>query len=112
VIDNLVDNKTIVLEPIVLFDDVLGYGLGISMNLNNVAIENMSVDIYYGLVHVLTGFNMYMATSMLLTYVNTCTPEENPYIVNSQTVEEDYQQPDVDARVGRTFNSKKSFWDK
>lgn len=77
VISELVNNKWISIEPIVILsdDDISSPGIRICFN-NQITID-ITVDRYYGLVHVLTGFNMYMAMSLLLNYVNTCTPGTN-----------------------------------
>lgn len=74
VISELYENKWIALEPIVM---VAESSPGVRFNFNNQTVVDISVDKFYGLVHVLTGFNMYNAMSSLLNYVNTCTPGTN-----------------------------------
>ena len=76
-IGELYDNKWITIEPIICIDENDIRSPGVRFNFNNVTIADITVDRFYGLLHILTGFNMYNAMSSLLTYVNTCNPGTN-----------------------------------
>ena len=108
IIAELVNNKWISLEPIVILGDNDISSPGIRICFNNQITIDISIDRYFGLVHVLTGFNMYMAMSMLLNYVNTCTPGTNSMTVGD-TPKEQIEQ--VEGKNGRRINYKKSIFD-
>lgn len=108
IIAELVNNKWISLEPIVILGDNDISSPGIRICFNNQITVDISIDRYFGLVHVLTGFNMYMAMSMLLNYVNTCTPGTNSMTVGD-TPKEQIEQ--VEGKNGRRINYKKSIFD-
>lgn len=108
IISELYDNKWISFEPIVIIGDSLS-GAGIRMCLNNQLTVDISVDRFYGLVHVLTGFNMYMAMSSLLTYVNTCTPGTNMTCFGNGNNSFEGDVSGVNGRRQQTF--KKSIFD-
>lgn len=108
IIAELVNNKWISLEPIVILGDNDISSPGIRICFNNQITIDISIDRYFGLVHVLTGFNMYMAMSMLLNYVNTCTPGTNSMMVGD-TPKEQIEQ--VEGKNGRRINYKKSIFD-
>lgn len=103
-IRELVNNKWITIEPVVLIGENDSITTGVRMNFNNQITIDISVDRLYGLIHVLTGFNMYMAMSQLLTYVNTCTPGTN--LKTAGTFEEK-----VVGVSGRQQTYKKSIFD-
>lgn len=106
VISELYDNRWISLEPIVIMEENDLSSPGIRMCFNNQISIDISVDRFYGLVHVFTGFNMYMAMSMLLNYVNTCTPGTN--ITHFGTAS---NEGDVNGVNGRKQTFTKSFFD-
>lgn len=105
-ITELVNDKWITIEPIVILTENDMYTPGVRMCFNNQVVTDVPVDRFYGLVHCLTGFNMYMAMSMLLTYVNTCTPGTNLSTIGERA----QQEGDVKGVNGRTV-PKKSFFD-
>ncbi len=108
VIPELVNNKWISLEPIVILGDNDISSPGIRMCFNNQITTDITIDRYFGLVHVLTGFNMYMAMSMLLNYVNTCTPGTNSMTVGDVPKEQIEQ---VEGKNGRRVYKKSIFDD-
>ena len=111
IITELVDNKWISIEPIVILSTNDIYTTGIRICFNNNMTIDMPVDRYYGLLHVLTGFNFYMATSSLLNYINTCTPGTNSSSFNNYMPIED-TEGFVDGVNGRKpITPKKSIFD-
>lgn len=106
----LVQDKWISLEPIIILDPNNIYSPGIRLCLNSPSCAiDLSVEKFYGLVHVLTGFNMYMATSLLLNYVNTCSPGTNLIQLGNNNQVED---GDVAGITGRKIGKKPgSFFD-
>ncbi len=111
VVGELFNNKWISFEPIVILEDNDMSSPGIRFVFNNKFKSDVTVDRYYGLLHVLKGFNMYMATSMLLNYVNTCTPGTN--LTQFSTGNNKYPDGNVTGVNGRKpdFYNKKSFFD-
>ena len=77
IISELINNAWISLEPIVIVGENDISSPGIRFTFSNGHKADVMVDRFYGLLHVLKGFNMYMATSLLLNYVNGCTPGTN-----------------------------------
>lgn len=110
IIGELFNNKWISLEPVVILGDNDISSPGIRFVFNNRFKSDVMVDRFYGLLHVLKGFNIYMATSLLLNYVNTCTPGTNltQFSSGSRNVEETITG--VNGRRPDIYN-KRSFFD-
>lgn len=104
---DLVGDKCMSFEPVVLCTDSNIYNTGLRITLNSTVTVDVEVEKFFGLLHVLDGFNMYMATSLLLSYVNTCTPGTNKIQFDSVEEKEDKLPP----TPGRRFNQKKSYFD-
>lgn len=102
-------DRTISFAPIIIIDETNRPNTGLRIVLNGKVCVDIEVDRFYGLLHVMTGFNMYMATSMLLNYVNTCTPGSNK--IRFDPEDEDVEDITPPSPKGRNFKKKKSFFD-
>ena len=108
-ISELAYNKWITIEPKSILTDEGRYSPGVRMCFNNQIITDINVDKFYGLIHVLTGFNMYTNMSLLLNYVNTCTPGTNLSRLGNNNSQECVDNSHVSGVNGRTQRKKSIF---
>lgn len=111
IVSELIRNKWLMFEPCIITTENEIYipGLRIHLSDKGTCID-IPVERLYGLVTVLTGFNIYMATSMLLNYVNMCTPGTNMISFASKNMEE--RSGSTTGVTGRKYNISRSFFDK
>lgn len=119
IISGLVENKSIIFEPIVITWEDGSQEQGIRMTLTD---SNVYVDItigkFYGLAYVIDSINMFESAQSLVNYLgrpelgtNLCEFEQNTYLNESKLPQ---QEVDIIAKERQIKNNKrsKSFFDK